>query len=1792
MQTVAEDTTMYRFIYIVFLFVFLTVPFIFAQKIFAQENRAEEKSAENTAKPEPQKNPFFLNIVQPERSILRRYDQATRLIDAARDAEAAQLLGSILESSADSFVVPLKKENEEFPQTTDRTFFDTVLEKLQGLSAKGKESYSLQFETQAKRLLENAVKNNSFDEILRIAKNYFPTPSGGLATAMVGLEQCRRGNWDAAVKTFRRLETVKPRSAEELRQYEPALSLSHITCLLQTGRKEEAEKVAERFLRNFPEPEIALSGEELWKPKNADEIIGRINTSIQRTAAISTTDWLERIGWLLPAGISAQNPETAADVPLLDFIWSVPSLGTSSSTVIDQILRNVASAGETYIPASQPLLIQDTLIVRGIGDVAAVDAKTGKRLWYAEEQAPIFPPGIQSQNFRQNFRPNVFFQDSYQQTQQMFSRFVIVIRMFFWHDRAMNQMSSDGTKVFFVEGLDPMVQPNFGGNIRQQKIHVGNNRFAEDPLSKQGNTLTARDVKTGKITWQAGKFPYVQKVLNELGKQRDEIQRQENAKRNQQKTEQNQQAEREQQDTDNMENAVNADDIFMSEINFLGAPLPLQGKLYCIAERDSIVRVLVLDAQNGKLLSQLPLQQASVPIESEAHRRYYGLIPSAKGGIIYCPTGAGTLAAVDAVSLSPLWLFSYVKPVQEEERRGGNRQNQFFNIARNGNNDEFKRLFEKAGWQVPCLIADANRLLFAPPDNTGLYCLDSSTGKLLWKNEEFNRSNALFLACIRNEVCFIVAPQGIIPVSMKDGTRLGSTNKPLSADSKVEVGIQLPQNLRPAGTGVYDGSRYYLPLSEGFLGIIDFDNRDVRLISCRNLHAVSENAKNSEPQKTEEKTEATEEPQDFMPPNEMSVLPNRHGIAGRASSLVMDTAKEAQLGNLIGLRGRFFSYSPNAVYGFDQWNVLKAVTEKRLKDNPDDIEGLILSGRIKRAEGNIETAAADFRRAYQLSKSSDKLSLPAADGLRNTLLQAIQTDYNKWKSSAAELESLTEFPEELAAVLFSRAAGAFKEGGSDAFIDVLKKVICLELDHSVQVKTEPELSSELHRVLGLMMTQKPAANAENFANDLQRFSEMLFQQLKERKDPKEYLPNLERVNSEHQRVPLILTRPWREQDTPAYSGEIHRWKLFANIFRSKPVAEKADAALQELYRQNKLFTALDLLESKPVFRILPEASPDKKVPLPETENITEDEKTKKAEAAKKMLPPPSLQYKPKNAKDEKYDAEVFRWNTENPVFRDSADTTAETNQDENVRNSAARRILAQLKSQGGRQAGNQATVPFIGGYAQFLAPYSYTMEISYRNTPALICMNQFGEERWRLDLSAAVPDYIDYGFFADNMNHYKQGLNSQQVYLKGCGHLLILVQGNVVLAIDTYNADTETSPKVLWTKRMIMHQSAKEMYTSRQLGNVYGWFTDSSVFVSNKVICCIETDRVFGFDPMTGRMMWCRELTHQTCSLLGEGENLFIYYPNSHTAVALSPETGHILTSGKVPSPVFWAYGTHLIFMKDEWKQNRRRFQINTADLRDLFSPQTSADGTSLPVRCIWSDVSDNSQIRPVLDGQVLALLSWDKKTLHMFDMLNQRELLGLLDNNGRRTGAELPLSKFKTVESWDCDLDVKLVNGKYLVMFTDKRNVDTQQKQMDEDGVKFRRNINVVQNTPSRMVGSATLMLFEPDGKRCWQKPVPIDDWFMLQNVPEGSPLLLFAYSITDHVINNKPQEPPYYSTGIMGIDKTTGEMSFRKLIPSKQGSDNTILRSLRVSLSPDKKEISFIAPNRTVSAVFEKKP
>ncbi|MDR1140406.1 MAG: hypothetical protein LBL62_01850, partial [Planctomycetaceae bacterium] len=117
------------------------------QTVSAQE-QTEEPDVEDVQKSEAV-NPFFERLVPPDRAMLRRYEQTGRLIESGRLAEAAQLLGAILENPVDYFVQPNAQSEDTSRQTSNKLFSDLVLERLQGLPRKALESYSLQFEAQA-----------------------------------------------------------------------------------------------------------------------------------------------------------------------------------------------------------------------------------------------------------------------------------------------------------------------------------------------------------------------------------------------------------------------------------------------------------------------------------------------------------------------------------------------------------------------------------------------------------------------------------------------------------------------------------------------------------------------------------------------------------------------------------------------------------------------------------------------------------------------------------------------------------------------------------------------------------------------------------------------------------------------------------------------------------------------------------------------------------------------------------------------------------------------------------------------------------------------------------------------------------------------------------------------------------------------------------------------------------------------------------------------------------------------------------------------------------------------------------------------------------------------------------------------------------------------------------------------------------------------------------------------------------------------------------------------------------
>jgi outer membrane protein assembly factor BamB/tetratricopeptide (TPR) repeat protein len=1240
---------MFRNFSVSFLISFLI--FVWAVQAVSAQGQTENSDAVDVQETETV-NPFFERLAPLDRVMLRRYDQTGKLIEAGRLTEAAQLLGNILENSGgDYFVQPntpsekSEKSENYLQQTSNKLFSDLVLERLQGLPRKALESYSLQFEAQARRLLENAVQDGAIEGIQQVSKLYFPTTSGATATFLLGMDQFEQGAYESAILTLQRLN----QSRHHLTSFEPVLSLTLANLQLRFQQEDEARKTIEQLLKRNPNPVILLSGKETWKPLSVDEILTRLKTLRNDSKAVSTALWLERTGWLLGMGTPNQNPETIAQKPLPELIWSVPILNNLIfNWEANSLLNSVRNATDTYIPAAQPLAVGDCLLTRGIGEITAVDWRTGKQRWTVAEP-----------EYRISKKLQLPFPITMNAVRMIGQNHRGQLRVFFWHDRITHQMSSDGSRLFTVDGLDMRALTYAALGRGARNLQLGR-KSVEDPRWGAGNTLVARDIKTGQTLWQIGKFPYVQKRFDQYaeefeqeqnGQKKKETQNSSPAKISNQEMKQdvktagtentneniNENTNEKEKNATQQNNGFTEEELFFSETWFLGAPLPFRGRLHVIGENGGVLRLIVLDAETGRLIRQQPLGIPADPFEMDPFRKYYGLTPSASEGLILCPTGIGLVVALDATTMTPVWCFSYLAAEKEDPnarnqlRQIRNRQFQFGG-AFHGQNDEFRNLFASTGWQVPTLMIDKNKVLVAPPDNPALYCLDLLTGKLLWQKKELKREHALYVACIRNETAYLVTPYSMLALKMESGEpvwKFSLTSPQQTKPSNIEITrtttaiteneienenktktenkeekqtgnqnktgtktvsatqpeVCFPHSLKPNGIGVHSGNRYFLPFTDGYLGIIDLDRGTMEWMSPQ-LHSQTSatpvglnTADNSKP----EPNFSTETP--FLRNGNFPLLP-----AGREmNEPVYDSLlrQEMTFGNLIGFRGRFFSQTPNRLIAFDQLEPLKEKAANRLKENPNDSEGLLQLGRVRRAEGNIAEAIELFRRSLQ-----SQYSEYTADCLRKTLMEAIQQDYSAWSSAGQELEMLAEFPEELGEILFYLVRGALQTGKTDELTDLLQKVFYLETDHSIQVPVNPELSAQLHRVLGKVLEQSLKNNKNpKLNNQINQIAETIFKQLLDKKNPPEFLAkwkwNEDNGKENGFAKNQFLIRPWWEQDSMLLFSDIRSWQVFTGLFPHLPISGQAEKNLQEHYERQHFFSALELSWNIPAEWFLP-----------------------------------------------------------------------------------------------------------------------------------------------------------------------------------------------------------------------------------------------------------------------------------------------------------------------------------------------------------------------------------------------------------------------------------------------------------------------------------------------------------------------------------------------------------------------------------------------------------------------------
>ncbi|MBX7166472.1 MAG: PQQ-binding-like beta-propeller repeat protein [Pirellulales bacterium] len=314
-----------------------------------------------------------------------------------------------------------------------------------------------------------------------------------------------------------------------------------------------------------------------------------------------------------------------------------------------------------------------------------------------------------------------------------------------WEDATFGTLASNGTLVFSIEDL-PLTAGMFSA-----RFTVG--RGGRRHLVETGafNRLAARNIHSGKLVWEIGGQP-------------------------------------------------GDDALEQAGAFFLGPPLALGDRLYCLAEINSEIRLLTVDAETGKLewSQQLALLERS--IAQDLGRRVAGLSPSYADGVLVCPTGAGAVVAVDLTSRSLLWGYRY--PAVPMQTVGARLQ-----IAQQRPAIPGQRQAMAEAWVDSSITLAGGRCFLTPAESQELHCLDLLEGSLVWKAP---REDGVYVAGVHGDSLIVVGGAQVRGYKIADGT---ATWPP----------IALTDGSSPSGRGFLAGDKYYLPVSSAEVLTIDLD---------------------------------------------------------------------------------------------------------------------------------------------------------------------------------------------------------------------------------------------------------------------------------------------------------------------------------------------------------------------------------------------------------------------------------------------------------------------------------------------------------------------------------------------------------------------------------------------------------------------------------------------------------------------------------------------------------------------------------------------------------------------------------------------------------------------------------------------------------------------------------------------------------------------------------------------------------------------------------------------------------
>ncbi|HYT94524.1 MAG TPA: hypothetical protein VEL76_37765, partial [Gemmataceae bacterium] len=829
-------------------------------------------------------------------------DDYQRLIDVARDytlGRAWQPAVRALQKILDATEAPSALIRHTDPVTGEervrRASVRFEANNLLGsMPQEGLNAYELESGAKARTRLEEAKRKGDREMLADVAMRYMHTKAGIEANELRATAALDRGEFHDAALRFRQLiDRADARTKiSDLTLFKTALAYRRAG---DTANADQMWKLLEPRLRDAGGLRVA----------NETYPTARLRAMLEKIPAApppNPHDW----PWV--GGNLQRSAQAKGSPPLLDeVLWMRKTVmdksdeggevdrGQEAKIWIDEAVRTIRSRGLPILPGFFPIAANGRLIYRTYNGISAVTLHP-----ILENGKVVAKPGEIDWKSTEFFGalapllsdPNLRLSaDPWLRQVYMQSGFINLV----YENSAVGTLSTDNRLVYTVDDLAVPAPPAY------RAAHVWNSPQVADKIKPLvlGNVLQAFELESGKIAFQLGK--------------------------------------------------LDGNDPF-SGSHFLGAPLPVSGRLYILNEKnDGQLRLFCIEPRAERHPGGIrwnpviiePTQNLGTVLEH--HRidkdiaRRANTVHLAYGeGILVCPTNAGEILGVDLMSRALAWSYPYRQTPPNPLSMQTNPQFQFQPPQR-------PTALTYANWKVsPPIIADG-KVVFTAPDSVSVHCISLRDGTPIWSVRQ--QDNDLFLGGVVDGKVLVVGKNSCraYPLASKE-----PTPSPLWSVTW--------NNDMPSGQGVASNNIYYLPLSKGEILAVDVTRGIIK------AHNRATNAKS--------------------PP-----------------------------GNLVFYEGAVLSQNIDEVVAYPQLTAKVEQAVAAVNADPNNLDKLTSRGELLLRDGQVQKAVDDLRTVWKKNPQGP-LQARVRQAYYDALTDLLRIDFKGVREKyLSEYEELCKVPE-------------------------------------------------------------------------------------------------------------------------------------------------------------------------------------------------------------------------------------------------------------------------------------------------------------------------------------------------------------------------------------------------------------------------------------------------------------------------------------------------------------------------------------------------------------------------------------------------------------------------------------------------------------------------------------------------------------------------------------------------------------------------------------------------------------